>query len=201
MKNKTLFLAILFAAVISSCLFADDNRLIFTEFGVSYASVIAPPLLENSTTGVLGTASFDAKVGVDILKWADVYIGGDFMSFTMRQNYGANYTFYPIYGGIRANIFPDWIVYPGILFELGKAISSQHLDQDVFNSPLFGELNSPLEYAWAGTYYNFGFDLNMNVNDIAILSLKIDRPAISSGGTNLGEIHILRVGLAWKMLY
>ncbi len=198
MKNKTLFLAILLTAAISSSLLAD-NRLIFTEFGISYASMIAPPVLENNTTGVFDTASLDVKAGVDILKWADVYAGGGLMFFALRPNSAENYTFYPIYGGIRANIFPDWIVYPGVLFELGKAISSQHLNNELMSQ--LGPLYSPLDYSWAGTYYNFGFDLNMNVNDIAILSLKIDRPAISSGDTKLGEIQIFRVGLAWKMLY
>jgi hypothetical protein len=205
MKSKTLFLTVLLTAALSACLLADDNRLIFTEFGISYASVIAPPVLANKTTGVYDTAAFDIKVGADILKWADIYAGGDFMYYTVRDylpslGWVKNYTFYPIYGGIRTNICPDWSFYPGLFFELGKAISSYGSVKET-NTQSFGPIYTPLNYAWLGTYYNFGFDLNMKVSDIGIISIKIDRPAISSGGTNLGEIHIYRVGLAWKMLY
>lgn len=198
MKTKTLFLAVIFTAALSLCLFAD-NRYIFTEYSVSYASVLTPHILENNTTGVYDTAAFDAKVGADILRWADIYVGGDFMFFMMRPDMTEHYSFYPIYGGIHANICPDFKVYPGIFFELGKAISNQRTGVNVMTP--FGQVSQPVDHPWTGTYYNFGFDLNMNVNDISILSFRIDRPAISNKEDDLGEIHIIRVGFAWKTLY
>jgi len=105
MKKKIALVSLLLLAVLSP-LMAD--KLVFTEVGVSFASIIMPRAFESNATGTYDTAAFDLKAGFDIFKWADIYVGGGFQFFADRPNpqgFDNYYTFYPVYGGIRANIF------------------------------------------------------------------------------------------------
>lgn len=197
MKKKIVLVSFLLLAVLSP-LMAD--KLIFSEFGVSYASLITTRVLENNTTGSYDTAVFDLKVGVDILKWADIYVGAGFQFFAERPQYPEEfsqyYTFYPVYGGIRANICPDFVVYPDIMFEYGKAFANHHT-QFRMNPYQIGDS----ENTWMADYYSFGFGINWHVTDVSTLSLRIERPTFSNLNVSYGELQVLKAGLAWKILY
>ena len=189
MKRKiTAVLAVLFLAV-SAQAFAD--RLVFTEIGVSYGKIFSPTGFANNSSGLYDTAIFDAKVGADICKWADVYAGGAFDFFAGRSNLQDHYTFFPVFGGVMANIMPEWTVYPSVLFEYGCAISNNYY------ATTYASGNRP----WLAYYYNYGICLNWNVADIAILQFSVERPAISNMANNGGEIHMIKTGLAWKIFY
>jgi hypothetical protein len=189
MKRKiTAVLAILLLAM-SAQVFAD--KLVFTEFGLSYGKVFSPASFANNTTGLYDTAVIDAKVGVDICKWADLYIGGAFDYFGGRTNLQNNYTFYPIFGGVKVNIMPEWKVYPSVLLEYGCSISNNYF------VTTYATDNRP----WVARYYNYGICVNWNVADIAILQLSVERPSISNLANNGGEIHMIKTGLAWKIFY
>jgi hypothetical protein len=190
MKRTILaLLAVLF--LFSSVLRADD-KIAFTEFGLSYGSVIDPSYISNNNTGVLDTAVFEAKAGVEILKWADVYAGAGFYLYLDAKNLQQHYTFFPLFGGVRVNIFPEWIIFPSISAEYGASFSNRH----IITNPLIGASD---DRPWIARYYNLGIGVSWNITDISILSLIIERPAIS--GNAGGEMHIFKAGLAWKILY
>jgi hypothetical protein len=168
---------------------AQDSKLIFTEIGVSYGSVIEPDYIANSSTGVFDTAVFDIKAGVNIFKWADIYAGASFNYFMKSSDWNQNYTFYPLFGGVRANIMPEWCVYPSVALEYGAVIASAH----VMAGP------DMTEQPWVGTYYNFALAANWEIADIAVLRLSIERPSVTD--KNGSEIHIFKTGLAWKIFY
>jgi hypothetical protein len=191
MKRKiTVILAIVLLAM-SAQAFAD--KLVFTEFGVSYGKIFSPAKFADNSIGIYDTAVFDAKAGVDFCKWADLYLGGAFDYFADRSNLQQHYTFFPVFGGARVNIMPDWPVYPSLLIEYGRAISNRHLS-----------LQSGyviIDHPWLADYYNYGVCVNWNVADIALLSFSVERPSISNMSGNGGEIHIIKTGLAWKIFY
>ena len=120
-------------------------------------------------------------------------MGGAFDLFADRANLPQNYSFFPLFGGVAVNIMPDWAVYPSLLIEYGRAISSRHLS---LNSG-FTIIDSP----WLADYYNYGVCLNWKIEDIAILTFSVERPAISNLANNGGEIHIIKTGFAWKIFY
>lgn len=189
MKRKIIGV-IIAVLMLSTAAFAD--KLVFTEFGLSHGKVFSPARFADNTTGLFDTAVFDARAGVNILKWGDVYLGGAFNFYVDRGNNQQHYTFFPVYGGIRANIMPDWVVFPSVFFEYGKAISNHHwlfMGYKVVDNP------------WLADYYNFGLCVNWNVADIAILQLRVERPAITSSASLGGEFHIIKTGLAWKIYY
>jgi len=189
MKRKIsivfLFLILAFAAG----LYAD--KLVFTEAGLSYGKIFSPAKFANNSTGLYDTAIFDAKVGLDLCKWADLYIGGAFDFFADRANLQNHYSFFPVFGGVMVNIMPDWMIYPSVLFEYGCAISNHYF------VPVYTAVNTP----WLAAYYNYGICLNWNVADIAVLQFSVERPAISNIKNNGGEIHIIKTGFAWKIFY
>lgn len=190
--KRTLLFSVVAIMLFSNVVFGEKpcDKIVFTEFGLSYGSVIDPDYISNSTTGVLDTAVFDAKAGVELFKWIDVYIGGAFNFYMVSSNWQSNYTFYPIFGGLRVNIMPEWCVYPSISAEYGFAFASHHL------------MTAPYTFdnkAWLAAYYNFSLGVNWKIEDIAVLCLSIERPAISNKYG--AEIHIFKTGLAWKILY
>jgi hypothetical protein len=193
MKKKTALVLFLLLAVLSP-LMAD--KLVFTEYGVSYASAISPKLMENNTTGTFDTAAFDLKVGVSVLeKWAEIYAGAGFQPFIFASNAQEDYSFIPLFGGIKANICPEWPVYPDIMFEYGRSISnlrSQYMT-------LLGPMNR--DNSWLADYYSFGIGVNWKIEDMAILALKIERPSYSNLNKSYGEIHIIKAGLTWQIYY
>lgn len=186
--KKTILFIILAVILFSGAVFAD--KLIFTELGISYGTVVGPADLSNDSTGVFDTAVFDIKVGANILKWGDVYAGGALNFYMVRSDWNDNYVFCPVFGGLRVNIFPEWIVYPSLSAECGVAFASHHDRVSAI---------ATIDTPWTATYYNFGIGVNWNLTDISILRLAIERPAISN--ENGGEIHILKAGLAWKIFY
>jgi hypothetical protein len=188
MKKTILFIVIAAALLICGNVFAD--KLIFTELGISYGTVVGPAYLSNDSTGVFDTAVYDIKVGAEILKWGDVYAGGGLNYYMVRSDWQDNYTICPVFGGLRVNIFPEWIVYPSLSAEYGVAFASYH---DKVSSTLTNDK------PWTAAYYNFAIAANWNLTDVSILRLSIERPAISN--ENGGEIHILKAGLAWKIFY
>lgn len=199
MKNRIMVL--MFTAIVAFAAPLMAEKFIFTEYGVSYASMLSPGNLQNNTTGTYDSGIFDAKVGVSALRWAELYIGGAFSPFIFHEDPQENYSFFPIYGGIRANICPQWIVYPSVMFEYGTAAANLHTryaPDPADESTKFGRDN-----AWRASYYNFGIGINWNVEDIAVLSLKIERPSYSSIklDKNSSEIHIFKAGLAWQIYY
>jgi hypothetical protein len=170
--------------ILSTAVFAD--KLVFSEFSLSYGKITGPGSLANNTAGTYDTGIFEARTGLNILKWADVYAGASFNLFIYRQDTQQHYTFFPVYGGIRGNIMPDWAVYPDVFIEYGVSISNLH--------GLKGA-----DRPWNGSYYNFGAGVNWNMEDIAVLSLRIERPAVAGDGS--GEFHIFKTGIAWKIFY
>jgi hypothetical protein len=190
MKKIIVLTAIAVVLVFSGAARADMDKLAFTEFGVSYGSVIDPSYISNNTTGVLDTAVFDAKAGVEILKWVDIYAAAAFHLYLERANWQEHYSFFPLAGGARVNIMPEWCVYPVVFGEYGVSFSNLR----TLPNPV-----SEKNYPWIAGYYNFGIGVNWRVEDIATLCLTIERPSITN---NRGaEIHILKAGLAWKILY
>ena len=196
MKKKIALVSLLLLAVLSP-LMAD--KLVFTEVGVSFASIIMPRAFESNATGTYDTAAFDLKAGFDIFKWADIYVGGGFQFFADRPNpqgFDNYYTFYPVYGGIRANIFPDLCVYPDVIFEYGTAFANRHI-QFMENPYQVGDR----DHTWMARYYSYGFGINWHVNDVSTLSLRIERPSFSNLNVSYGELQVIKAGLAWKILY
>jgi hypothetical protein len=194
MKKTTIILMIsLFLAAVAA---ADSEKLIFTEYGVSYASVLTPSIIANNSTGTFDTAAFDIKVGASFLdRWAEAYVGAGFQAFIFTSNSQENYSFFPLYGGIKANICPDWTVYPDIIFEYGRAISnirSQYMTD-------MGPMNR--DNAWLADYYSFGAGINWKIEDIAILGLKIERPSYSNLNKSYGEIQVIKAGITWQIYY
>jgi hypothetical protein len=189
MKRKISIVFLFLILVFSSGLYAD--KLVFTEVGLSYGKTFSPAAFGNNSTGLFDTALFDAKVGLDFCKWADLYIGGAFDFFVDRGSTQNHYSFFPIFGGVAVNIMPDWVVYPSVIFEYGRAISNHHyLFKGYFK-----------DNPWLADYYNCGFCVNWNMVDIAVLSFSVERPSISNMAGNGGEIHIIKTGLAWKIFY
>jgi hypothetical protein len=193
MKKKILALLLLSVVVFSAPVMAE--KLIFTEYGVSYASILTPKLMENNSTGTFDTAAFDIKVGVSACKWAEAYVGAGFQAYIFTANAQENYSYFPIYGGVRANIFPDWTVYPDLMFEYGRAISNLRYQYMTTLGPMSAD--SP----WIADYYSFGLGINWRIEDIAILALKIERPSYSNLNKSDGEIHIIKVGVSWQIYY
>jgi hypothetical protein len=182
-KKIIIFLLLLFFSI--SFVYAD--KLFFTEFGLGYASIISPGNIENNTTGTKDTMAIDAKAGINILKWVDIYAAGSFYFFMFNQDWQSHYSFYPIAGGVRINILSENLIYPDLFFEYGVAISNLHT---IFT-------DSP----WTAQYYNFGISVNLNITDISNISLKIERPTISGKDETQPEIHIIKTSLAWKFYY
>ncbi len=197
-KHKVLiFTASILFVLAFGAVAAEIPKLFYTDYSVSYASLLAPSTLERNDTGAYDTADFSAKLGVDILKWADVYVGGDFIFFVDRPDMQKHYTFFPYYAGIRANLFPEWIVFPGVFAEVGGAVCNRHTNS--IKPP--STFPTADDHSWNGTYFNFGFDINLNVTDIAVLALRFERPTISNINTPQDELHIIKAGIAWKVLY
>jgi opacity protein-like surface antigen len=193
---KKLTIAIAFLFVMSAAVLADVDMNIFTDYGVSYASVLTPSYIANNSTGTFDTAAFDIKVGASFLdKWAEIYAGAGFQPFIFTSNSQENYSFFPIYGGLKANICPDMTVYPDIIFEYGRAISnirSQYMTN-------MGPANR--DNAWLADYYSFGIGVNWKIEDIAILGLKIERPSYSNLNKSYGEIQVIKAGITWQIYY
>lgn len=186
---------VLFALLAASVSYAG-NEIVFMEYGVNYSSAVSPQEMENNTSGVLDTATFDVKVGGTYLRWADLYAGGSFMFFPNRADMQEHFTFFPIYMGLRANIFPEWLVYPDLFMEYGTAFCNSH----TVYFDLAEMTQKEKDDSWAGSYWNFGIGANWNINDIAALSLRIERPAVKNDRTN-SENHFFKAGLAWKIFY
>jgi len=169
------------------------EKWVFTEFGLSYGTIISPQSRAIGSYGVFDTPVFDAKVGASIYKWGDIYLGGAYNVFVARQDSNSCAVFAPLYIGARANIFPEWPVFPDVFFETGMTLGSMHM---------FAADMPPFYYkdiSWNGGYYNFGVGVNLNVADIAVLRLSLERPAVYD--VDKKEIHTIKTGLAWKILY
>jgi hypothetical protein len=196
MKKIFLTLSIFIISIINVFAFNFD-KLFFSEYSISYSSIIAPSFLENNSTGTLDTPYFSGKLGIDILKWVDIYAGISFGFFVEQANKQNHYTFVPVFGGIKLNLFPDFFIYPSFLFEMGKSISNYHGNKFDMVSKSIKEYDIP----WTGDYYNFGISINLILNDIATLVLNIERPGITYYEKDTNEIHIFKSGLGFKILY
>ena len=197
MKNKILALVLLAVTALAAPAMAD--RLVFTEYGVSYGSIITPRNVENNTTGTYDTMLIDAKVGVSALRWVEAYIGAGFYPFIFTANPEENYTFVPLFAGIKVNAFPEWTVYPSISFEYGTAAANKHTQYAVMYGP--NKVMFDRDNAWWSSYYNFGLAINWKFEDIAVLSLKIERPSYTNLNKSYGEIQVMKAGLAWQIYY
>ncbi|MBN2753832.1 MAG: hypothetical protein JXR81_03085 [Candidatus Goldbacteria bacterium] len=170
----------------------NAEKWVFTEFGLSYGTITSPQSRGIGSYGVFDTPVFDAKAGVSIYKWGEIYLGGAYNVFIARQDSNSCAVFAPLYIGARANIFPLWPVFPDVFFETGMSLGSMHML--VLNpSPGYRDIS------WNGGYYNFGVGVNLNVADIAVLRLSLERPAFYD--VDEKEIHIIKTGLAWKIFY
>lgn len=193
MKKILILVLFMFLTVLSPLM---AEKIIFSEFGVSYASIITPRNLENNSTGSYDTAGFDAKLGGTIAEWVDLYAGAGFQFFVDRSNSQEYYTFYPVFAGIRINICPNLVIYPDICFEYGRAFANRHSQYEIIPG-----YNGDRDNTWLADYYNFGFGLNWNVNDASVLSVRIERPTYSNLNVSYGELQIIKTGIAWKILY
>jgi len=196
MKKIFLTISIFIISIINVFAFNFD-KLFFSEYSISYSSIIDPSFLENNSTGTLDTPYFSGKLGIDILKWVDIYAGISFGFFVEQANKQNHYTFVPVFGGIKLNLFPDFFIYPSFLFEMGKSISNYHGNKFDMVSKSIKEYDIP----WTGDYYNFGISINLILNDIATLVLNIERPGITYYEKDTNEIHIFKSGLGFKILY
>lgn len=165
------------------------NKLVFTEFGLSYGNAIDPDGISNNTDGVFDTAVFDAKAGVEILKWGNLYAGCGFHYYQNRADWQQHYTFYPLYGGVRVNIMPEWFIYPSLFAEYGVAFANHHF----INAYVMDD------QPWTASYYSFGLGIDWKVADIAVLRMTFERPSFSNNDG--AEIHVFKTGLSWKILY
>lgn len=185
---------ILAAAVLLILLSVSVNaqKWVFTEFGLSYGTVTGPHSRAIGNYGVFDTPVFDAKVGASIYQWGDIYLGGAYNVFIARQDSNSCAVFAPLYIGARANIFPQWPVFPDVFFETGITLGSMHI---------FVPLPAPdyQDISWNSGYYNFGVGVNLNVADIAVLRLSLERPAFYD--VDKKEMHTIKTGLAWKIFY
>jgi O-phosphoseryl-tRNA(Cys) synthetase len=179
------------------------DKLIFTEYGLSYGSVLTPSNIQNNTTGTYDTGVFEAKAGISAMRWVEAYAGAAFYPFIFQANPQENYSFTPVFGGIKAKICPDWVVFPSFTAEYGQAAANIHTQYPV--SYMSGGVQQTAMFdrdnAWKSSYYNFGMAINWNVTDMAVLSLKIERPTFTNINKSSGEIQILKVGLAWQIYY
>jgi hypothetical protein len=180
---------------LSSALFAA-GEVVFMEYGVNYSSAVSPQEMENNTNGALDTVVFDAKIGGSYLRWADVYGGGSFMFFPNRADMQQHLTAFPVYIGFRANILPEYVVYPDLMVEFGTAFCNSHT---VYFDPA-AMSNKEKDDSWMGSYWNFGIGTNWNISSIAVLSLRVERPSIMNERTG-SENHFFKSGLAWKIFY
>lgn len=196
---KKIFLIFLILITSSGInLFAFDfNKLFFSEYSISYSSIIAPSFLENNSTGTLDTPYFSGKLGIDIFKWINIYAGISFGFFVEQKNKQNHYSFVPVFGGIKLNLFPDFFIYPSFILEIGKSISNYHGNKF---DPVLMTIKE-YDIPWTGDYYNFGITANFVLNDIATLVLNIERPWISHYEKDTNEIHIFKSGLGFKILY
>lgn len=185
----SIFLILLFS--INTFAFINFEKIFYSEFSINYSSIISPDFLENNTTGTFDTPYFSGKAGIDILKWIDIYAGVSFAFFVEQANRQQHYSFIPVYLGLRANIFPDFFLFPSFYFETGRSFSNYHYLK------FFKEDNIP----WTSDFYNLGFALNWKINDIFTLGLNIERPWLSFYEKNKNEIHIINSGLSFKILY
>jgi len=187
--KKILAAVVLLMAVSMS---ASAEKWVFTEFGLSYGTITSPQSRAIGSYGVFDTPVFDAKVGASIYKWGDIYLGGAYNIFVAKQDSNSCAVFAPLYIGARANIFPEWPVFPDVSFETGMTLGSMHM---LVLNPTPGYK----DISWNGGYYNFGVGVNLNVADIAVLRLSLERPAVYD--VDKKEIHTIKTGLAWKIFY
>lgn len=187
MKKLTVLSILLFIAF-SGVIIAD--KIVFTEVGLAYINLINPDYISNNDTGVFDSAIFDARAGIELMQWVDVYAGAGFTIFLERKNLNNHYTFFPVYAGIRVNIFPKWPIYPFIFTDYGAAISNHHISRAMGFSD---------DKPWTASYYNYGFGIGWNVTDISILCLYLERPSFSN--PDGAEIHAIKSGFAWKIFY
>lgn len=198
MKKNVIFVLI-FSVIIFQPLFADFDfdDLFYSEFSINYSTIISPSFLENNSTGTLDTPFFTGKAGVNILKLVNIYTGLSFAFFVEQANKQHHYSFVPVYAGIKLNLFSDFVLYPSFYFEAGKSFSNYHFTKINMSTMSFSEDNKP----WVGDYYNIGFSINWNVNDIFTFSLNIERPWLSYYEEKKNEIHIFNSGISFKILY
>jgi len=169
------------------------EKWVFTEFGLNYGTVTGPQSRMLEGYGVFDTPVFDAKAGVSVFKWGEAYLGGSYNVFVARQDSNSCAVYAPLYAGIRGNIFPEWPVFPDLFFETGITLGSMHM-YDAAMPPLYYK-----DISWTGGYYNFGIGVNLNVADIAVLRLSLERPAVYD--VDKKEIHTVKTGAAWKIYY
>jgi hypothetical protein len=125
--KKTIILFVTAAALLfSNAVMAE--KLAFTEFGLSYGGVIDPFNMSDNNSGVFDTVVFDAKAGIEIIKWVNVYAGAAFHFYMEKPEWGQHYTFFPVFGGIKINIMPEWIVSPSVLCEFRKPAPGNRAD-------------------------------------------------------------------------
>lgn len=192
MKKYYTVILIILLFLFNSYVFSQDEFFDFySEFSIDYGTIISPAFIENNTTGTYDTPMFSAKAGIDILKWGSIYLGTSFYFFVEQQNKQNHYSFIPIYLGIKANILPDYFIYPSLYFEMGKSISNYHYTYYI----------EERDIPWTADYYNVGIALNLNINDIVSLNLNIERPWISYYEKDKYEIHIIKSGIGFKILF
>lgn len=196
-KTGIIFLGLII--IFSKTLFAfyDLNKIFYSEFSISYSTVLSPSFIENNSTGTFDTPAFDGRIGVEILQWIDIYAGISFAFFVEQANKQNHYTFIPVFGGLKANLFPKLAFYPSLYLEIGKSISNYHYI--IFN-PLTMS-NSEMDIPWTGDYYNIGIAINWKINDIFTIVLDFERPWISYYNKDTNEIHIFKTGFSFKILY
>jgi len=190
---KKIIILISAAVFFFTAVFAEE-KIIFTEISVNYSSVFDPAGISDDITGVYDGPDFYANAGCDIYGWASVYAGVGFCFYIDMQDSNFNYTFTPVYIGARANIFPENSFYPDIFFEYGRAFANRHT---VIYGPLLSE--DPVDTPWTADYYSFGIGVNYRLTDIAVVSVKVHRPAFS--GSLSGEIHTVKAGASVKIYY
>jgi len=185
-KSVLLILALLLPLAAA----AGDYRLFYTDYSIAYATVISPSQLQNNSTGTTDTVSFSASMGINAYEWINVYGGASFMFFPYASNMQKHISMIPVYGGIKVNIFPEFMFYASVFAEAGAALCNKH---DIV---MMADKDTP----WTGSYFNWGADINYRLNDIAILALRIDMPSVS-GTDGIDAMSLFRLGLGWKVNY
>ncbi len=196
---RRFFILSIFAGtiLINTYAFVNSEKIFYSEFSINYSSIISPDFIENNTTGTLDAPYFSGKLGINILKWIDIYAGISFAFFVEQINKQQHYSFLPLYLGAKINMLPDFFICPSLYFETGRAFSNYHfLKYDIINMTL-KEDNIP----WTADYYNTGIAFNLKLNEIFTLILNIERPWLSFYEKDKNELHIINAGLSFKILY
>lgn len=189
---KAKLLALLLLAIPA---FVSASSGFFTSFEGGGAFVANPHNLNDDNTGLYDTARGSAAAGWSFYDWADIYAGAGFAVFFDRADKESHYSFVPLFAGLRANIMPQWIVFPSLFGEAGVSLANRH--EKVFDMMSMSYVDTDRPYE--AFYYNFGLSVNYRINDKALLGLRVSR--LSFGLPERGELHAVCAGLEVKVMY